>query len=71
MMVSVEFLELNGFELVQYPDGKFWLLYAHSDMFIQLNESRTDATLYDRGWVETGLTTVEIESIITQFKAKY
>jgi hypothetical protein len=70
-IVSVEFLETNGFTLTQYPDGLFWVRRAHEELLLQLNESRTRATLYDNGWVEDYLTVEEVQSTINQFNDKY
>lgn len=66
---SVEFLEASGFILKQYPDGKYWLLMKHDELFIQLNENRTQITLYNEGWVEDRLTQIELINTIQQFKA--
>lgn len=67
---SVEFLEANGFILKPYPDGNYWLLMKHNEVFIQLDESRTQITLYNEGWVEDRLTQVELINTIQQFKAQ-
>lgn len=66
---SVEFLVTSGFVQKQYPDGLFWLLFKHDQLFIQLDESRTNITLYNEGWVEDNLTQVEMINTIQQFKA--
>lgn len=58
-MINKETLIADGFTLEQYSDGKFWLLRAHSDLFIQVSEDLTDITLYQNGWVDNNLTDAE------------
>lgn len=70
-LASVEFLESNGFSLKPFPDGNYWIRHAHSEMFLQLDESRTSAQFYNNMWVETNLTTHEVEYIIQQFNTKF
>lgn len=70
-LCSVEFLEANGFILKPFPDGNYWLRYAHDDLFLQLNENRDYATLFDNMWVEDNLTTREVEYTIAVFNTKF
>lgn len=70
-IVSVEFLEANDFILKSFPDGNWWVRYAHEDLFIQVNEARNKADLFDNMWVENNLTTREIEYTIAVFNTKF
>lgn len=65
-MVTKEMLINDGFNLEQYPDGKFWLLRKHPDLFIQVDEALTNITLYQQGWVDDNLTTDEYHSAVKQ-----
>lgn len=62
------FLLSNGFKLEQYPDGKFWVLRADEELFLQCSEDGADFTLCDNGWVETNLMHEEVLVAIKTFK---
>lgn len=63
-IVSQEFLKANGFSLIEYPDGFFWVRKKTEDLVIQVNEARTYSDLWDNGWVEHNLTFEEIQTVI-------
>ena len=65
-MIDTQYLVDNGFTLEQYPDGKFWLLrHPTKDIFVQLNESLGDATLWQDAWVDSNLTEEEINKAVS------
>ena len=69
-IVSVEFLVANGFRLEQYTDGKYWLLRVENDdVFLQLNEDRSKADLYQKGWIDNNLSYKEVTLAVEQIKA--
>lgn len=68
MSMMKEFLIENGFVLEQYPDGKFWILRGHDELFIQLHEDYTNITLYQDGWVDDNLTEEELKDAVNQIK---
>ena len=67
-IVTLEFLVTNDFERRRYPDGWFWLLKVHDDLFVQVEESNNRVTVYDDGWVTDMLTDEELVDTIKQFK---
>lgn len=68
-IINVEFLVTNDFERRRYPDGWFfWILKAHDELFLQVQESNNRVSLYNNGWVEDMLTDEELISTIKQFK---
>lgn len=69
MMITVEWLKEQGFELKKYPDGMFWLLRAHEDLFIQADEALTNFSVYQDGWVDDNLTTNEVYLAVEQIKS--
>lgn len=64
-MVDKQTLIADGFTLEQYPDGKFWLLRAHKELFVQVDKELTNITLYQNGWVDDNLTDSEYEKSVT------
>jgi hypothetical protein len=63
-MVTKAMLIDDGFTLEQYPDGKFWLLRKHPDLFIQVDEALTNITLYQQGWMDNDLTDDEYRTAV-------
>lgn len=54
-MIDNDYMVNNGFTLEQYPDGKFWVLrHPHDteEVFVQADETLTQFTLSDFGWVD-------------------
>lgn len=60
-MLTVEFLESNGFSPVQYPDGLFYI-YEH---YIQVSEDLSDISEVFDGYVND-LTQKELLDTITR-----
>lgn len=69
-MIDKEQLLGDGFVLLPYPDGNFWLLRAHEDLFLQVDEALTNITIFDNGWVDDGLSREEYNKAVAQFKNK-
>lgn len=67
-VISVEFLIVNDFERRRYPDGWFWLLKVHDELFLQVEEINNRVTLWQDGWVDDYLTDEELIITIQKFK---
>jgi len=67
-MITADWLKREGFELKKYPDGMFWLLRAHEDLFIQADEALTNFSVYQNGWVDNKLTEEEVYKAVHQIK---